>query len=70
MAFTKTFRESTTLKAVVAATILLFGKFAIGGFDFGYGTSDFIGATEFGIAFAAIWAIWREREYRKSKENK
>lgn len=68
MAFTNAFRESTTLKACTIASLLLFGKFAIGGFDFGFGSSPVIDATSFGIAFAGIWAIWCNREWRKAKK--
>ena len=67
MAFTKAFRESTTLKACSLATSLLFFKFLAGGYDFGYGTSPVIDATAFGLAFAGIWAIWCNREWRKAK---
>ena len=68
MAFTKAFRESTTLKICLAATLLLFYKFAVGGNDFGYGPNPVISAEGFGIAFTGIWAIWCNREWRKSKD--
>ncbi len=67
MAFSNAFRESTTLKACVVASTLLFGKFAVGGYDFGFGISPVIDAFAFGAAFAGIWAIWCNREWRKSK---
>ena len=67
MAFTNAFRESTTFQACAVASSILFFKFASGGLDFGAGEFPVIGATEFGIAFAGIWAIWCNREWRKAK---
>ena len=66
MAFTQAFRESTTLKFVTPAWIILLFKFLVGGLDFGAGQFPVIDAGAFGIAFAAIVGVWLGREWRKS----
>lgn len=64
-------RASTTLKFVKTAFAALMFKYVTAGVALGpLGIMPEMGATEFGIAFAAILAPWLHREYvRKVKQN-
>jgi len=70
MAFTKAFRESTTLKLILPAWAILIIKFGLSGVDFKFGelaiTFVPMGAVAFGTALAAILSIWLGREWRKA----
>ena len=67
MSFTKAFRESTTLKACIVASIAILIKLIIGPYDFGFGSGDDVSVGEFGVAFAAIWAVWRHSEWQRAQ---
>jgi len=59
-------RESTTLQLVIPAYFVLLAKFAVAGmtiwgFEFAQMT-----ATEFGVAQAAVLAVWLTREWRSA----
>ncbi len=71
--FAQTLRESATLKMVTLGLAVLLPKFFISGVSISWGgaevfTSVAMGAGEFGIAFAALVAVWRQREWQKAKE--
>ena len=66
MGMTKAFRESTTLKMVLPAWLILLFKFLSGGLDFGFGSFPVLTAVEFASAFAAVMAVWLGREWRKA----
>ena len=70
MAFTKAFRESTTLKLIIPPWAILVLKFGVAGVDFKYGEFAIsfapMGAVAFGTALAAILTIWLGREWRKA----
>jgi len=62
----KAVRESTTLKLILLPIIILVFKFAIGGYDFGYGAAPVISAGEFGLSFSAIMSVWLVRETKEA----
>ena len=58
-------RESHTLLFVALAALVLIYKFALAGLTL-YGlTVPAMSASEFGIAFAAILAVWLGREWKE-----
>lgn len=63
-------RESRTLLFVALAALVLIYKFAVAGLTI-YGlTFPTMSATEFGIAFAAVLAVWLGREWQDKKVEK
>jgi len=61
----KSWRESTTLKFVWPAAVILLIKFFFAGLTISGLSFPPMSAQDFGIAFAAIMAIWLGREWRK-----
>ncbi len=67
MSLVKKSRESTTLQLVIPAILILYVKFAFAGVTvFGMKFADMT-PTEFSIAFAAVMAVWLQREWRSAK---
>jgi len=56
-------RESHTLLFVALAALVLIYKFAVAGLMLWGLTFPDMSATEFGIAFAAVLAVWLGREW-------
>jgi len=56
-------RESHTLLFVALAALVLIYKFAVAGLMLWGLTFPAMSATEFGIAFAAVLAVWLGREW-------
>lgn len=64
-------RESHTLLFVALAALVLIYKFAVAGLTIWGLTFPTMTATEFGIAFAAVLAVWLGREWTdKTKGDK
>ena len=57
-------RESHTLLFVALAALVLVYKFAVAGLTLWGITFPAMSASEFGIAFAAVLAIWLGREWQ------
>lgn len=57
-------RESHTLLFVALAALVLIYKFAMAGLTIWGLTFPTMTASEFGIAFAAVLAVWLGREWR------
>jgi hypothetical protein len=57
-------RESHTLLFVAIAALVLIYKFAVAGLTIWGLTFPDMTASEFGIAFAAVLAVWLGREWR------
>ena len=57
-------RESHTLLFVALAALVLVYKFAVAGLTLWGVTFPAMSASEFGIAFAAVLAIWLGREWQ------
>lgn len=63
-------RETKTLGFVLVSWLILTGKFAISGMTLPViGVQQTITAGEFGIACAAILAIWLGREWQEKKKD-
>jgi hypothetical protein len=61
-------KESTTLGFVFFSWLILILKFSVSGIDLGaLGVQQTISAGEFGMAVAAILAIWLGREWAEKK---
>jgi len=60
-------RESSTLQLVIPAVGLLFYKFAVGGTVLFGISNPYMTGTEFSLAFAAVMAVWLQREWRSAK---
>ena len=60
-------RESTTLQFVLAANTILLAKYAGAGLTIAGLEFPPMTATEFGVAFAAVTAVWLQREWRSAK---
>jgi hypothetical protein len=58
-------RESHTLLFVALAALVLIYKFALAGLTLWGLTFPAMSASEFGIAFAAILAVWLGREWKE-----
>jgi hypothetical protein len=58
-------RESHTLLFVALAALVLIHKFALAGLTLWGLTFSAMSASEFGIAFAAILAVWLGREWKE-----
>ena len=67
MSMIKKSRESTTLQFVLAANVILLVKYAGAGLTIAGLSFPEMGAGEFGVAFAAITAVWLQREWRSAK---
>lgn len=63
-------RESHTLLFVAIAAVVLIYKFAVAGLTLFDLTFPSMSATEFGIAFAAVLAVWLSREWTDKTGNK
>lgn len=61
-------KESITLFLVAILLAILAFKFLIAGFTFGQFSTEPIGADDFGIAAAAIMAIWLGREWTEKRK--
>ncbi len=58
-------RESHTLLFVALAALVLIYKFALAGLTLWGLTFPAMSASEFGIAFAAVLAVWLGREWKE-----
>lgn len=64
-------RESVTLTFVAVAALALIVKFVLAGLTLGpIGQIPAMGAGEFGVAFAAVLAIWLGREWTDKRASK
>lgn len=66
MSLIKKTRESSTMAIVLPAAVLVMFKFAVAGTNLLGMDFPEMSATEFGIAFAAVLAIWLGREWRSA----
>ena len=66
MSLIKKTRESSTMSIVLPAAALVMIKFALADLDVAGLNFPEMSATEFGIAFAAILAVWLGREWRSA----
>ena len=60
-------RESHTLVFVALAALVLIYKFAVAGLTLWGITFPVMGATEFGLAFGIVLAVWLGREWTEKK---
>lgn len=67
MSLVKKTRESSTMQLVLPAAVLVMVKFAVAGLTVSGVEFPAMSATEFGIAFAAVLAVWLGREWRSAK---
>jgi hypothetical protein len=63
-------RESHTLLFVALAALVLIYKFAVAGLTIWGLTFPAMSASEFGIAFAAVLAVWLARDWTEKTGNK
>jgi uncharacterized membrane protein YccC len=63
-------RESHTLLFVTLATLVLIYKFAVAGLTLFGITFPAMTATEFGIAFGAVLAVWLARDWTEKTASK
>ena len=62
-------RESKTLFFVTVSWAVVVVRYALGGLETPLGTMPETTASDFGLAVAAILAIWLGREWREAKFN-
>ena len=67
MAMSEAFRESTTLKLVIPAWLLIMGKYAISDLMIFGSQTTYIDPAMFGGAIALVLAPWLHREWRKDR---
>ena len=60
-------RESHTLLFVALAALILIYKFAVAGLTLWGVTFPVMSATEFGISFGTVLAVWLGREWQEKK---